>query len=61
MISEHTAKQRCQWLITAMLGEHWVDAWWSKSNKAFDNKSPADMWTEDYHRVYEYLMSVASK
>lgn len=61
MISEHNAKQRCQWLITAMVGKDLAEAWWSSPNKAFDMRTPAGVWVEDYHKVYEYLMRAASR
>lgn len=61
MISENIAKQRSQWLITAMLGKDLVDLWWNTPNKAFDMRTPAGMWVEDYAKVYNYLMSMASK
>ena len=61
MINEHIAKQRSQWLLTAMLGKNLVDHWWSTPNKAFDMRTPAGMWVEDYVKVYNYLMSRASE
>lgn len=60
MISEYVAKQRAQWLLTAMLGSQLVDAWWSSPNKAFDNRTPAGVWVEDYLKVYKYLMRSAN-
>lgn len=59
MISENTAKQRSQWLLTAMLGKDFVDLWWNTPNKAFDMRTPAGMWIEDYAKVYNYLMRSA--
>lgn len=56
MISEYVAKQRTQTLLTAMLGSKLVDAWWSSPNKAFDGKTPHDVWTTDYAKVYSYVM-----
>ena len=61
MISEHNAKQRCQWLITAMVGKDLADLWWSTPNRAFDMRTPAGIWLEDYLKVYKYLMARASE
>lgn len=61
MISEHNAKQRCQWLITAMVGKDLADVWWSTPNRAFDMRTPAGIWLEDYLKVYKYLMARASE
>ena len=61
MISEHNAKQRCQWLITAMVGKELADVWWSTPNRAFDMHTPAGIWLEDYLKVYKYLMARAGE
>jgi hypothetical protein len=61
MISEHNAKQRCQWLITAMVGKDLADVWWSTPNRAFDMRTPAGIWLEDYLKVYKYLMARAGE
>lgn len=59
MINEHIAKQRSQSLLTAMLGKDLVDHWWNNPNRAFDMRTPAGMWVEDYTKVYNYLMRCA--
>lgn len=56
MISEYVAKQRTQVLLIALLGPKLVDTWWSSPNKAFDMRTPAGMWVEDYTKVYNYVM-----
>lgn len=61
MINEHIAKQRSIVLVIALVGGELADKWWTTPNKAFDNRSPASMWIEDYHKVYEYLMRAASR
>lgn len=61
MISEHNAKQRCHWLITAMVGKDLADVWWSTPNRAFDMRTPAGIWLEDYLKVYNYLMARAGE
>lgn len=59
MISEYVAKQRSQTLLTAMLGKDLVDHWWNTPNRAFNMRTPAGMWVEDYTKVYNYLMRSA--
>lgn len=59
MISEYVAKQRAQALLTALLGSKLVETWWNTPNKAFDNRTPAGIWIEDYLKVYNYLMQNA--
>jgi hypothetical protein len=56
MISEYVAKQRTQVLLTAMLGSKLVDTWWTSPNKAFNGKIPAEVWLQDYTKVYDYVM-----
>lgn len=59
-MNEHIAKQRSNALVIAMVGKAAADVWWSSPNLAFDMRTPAGMWIEDYERVYEYLMFHAS-
>lgn len=61
MINEHIAKQRSIVLVIAMVGGELADKWWSSPNKAFDMRTPAGVWLEDYYKVYEYLMKAASR
>ena len=60
MISEYVAKQRADALLVVMIGKDLVEHWWGNPNKAFDLRTPAAVWAEDYHKVYNYLMSAAS-
>lgn len=53
---EHMLKQRSVALVQALVGEDLADAWWNSPNKAFDMRTPAGMWIEDYRRVHNYLM-----
>ena len=61
MISEYVAKQRSNALLTVMIGKDLVEHWWDSPNKAFDLKTPAAVWVEDYHKVYDYLMDAGQK
>ena len=53
---EHICKQRSDSLVIALVGENSADAWWNSANKAFDGKTPADMWLTDFRQVHNYLM-----
>ena len=61
MINEHIAKQRSIVLVIALVGGELADKWWTTPNKAFDMRTPSGVWIEDYHKVYNYLMSAASR
>ena len=54
--SEFIAKQRSNALVIALVGKAASDFWWNSPNRAFDMRTPIDMWDEDYKRVYNYLM-----
>jgi hypothetical protein len=56
-ITEHVAKQRSVALVIAMVGKDHADLWWGTPNKAFDGRTPAGVWIEDYQKVYMYLMN----
>jgi len=53
---EHIAKKRSVALVIALVGKDLADDWWNTPNRAFDMRTPAGMWIEDYQRVYNYLM-----
>lgn len=46
----------CDKLIGALVGKENVNMWWSSPNKAFDNSTPAEVFSEDPKSVYEYLI-----
>ena len=56
MITEDIAKRQSHALVIALVGEDLADDWWNTRNRAFDMRTPAGMWREDYMRVYDYLM-----
>lgn len=53
---ENMCKQRSVALVIALVGIDLTDDWWNSPNKAFDMKTPADMWVEDFRQVHNYLM-----
>lgn len=60
MIDEKVMKQRSVALVIAMVGKEAASLWWSSKNKAFDMKTPTEVWLEEPERVYLYLMGHAS-
>lgn len=55
-ISPATMRARCETLVIAMVGQELADKWWNSPNKAFDMRTPTDMWVEDFRKVHNYLM-----
>ena len=53
---EKFCKKRCVALVVGLVGVELADEWWKSPNKAFDGKTPVNMWTEDFRRVHNYLM-----
>lgn len=48
---------RARALVIAMVGGELAPKWWSSANRAFDGRTPLEMWDENPTRVYTYLMS----
>ena len=46
----------CDRLIEDLVGKENMNKWWTSPNKSFDNRTPAEMFSEDPRAVYEYLM-----
>jgi len=43
-------------MLMALLGkESLVEKWWVSKNKAFDMKTPLEMYAEDLNRVDQYI------
>jgi hypothetical protein len=43
-------------MLMALLGkESLVEKWWVSKNKAFDMKTPLEMYAEDSNRVDQYI------
>lgn len=49
-------RARSEALVIAMLGAATAPKWWASPNRAFELKTPEQMWTIDPDRVYAYLM-----
>jgi hypothetical protein len=51
------AKAKCNAILIACVGEALVSKWWYTPNRAFDLKTPAEVWeTDDWISVYKYLL-----
>ena len=50
-------KQRCDCLLTVLLGKDQVDTWWNSSHSGMYGAKPIDVFTKDPERVYNYLMN----
>ncbi len=59
MITESNARGRAIALLVALCGKDLQKKWWDIPNKAFDMRTPSDIWKEDYMRVYNYLMRMS--
>lgn len=56
MNDKNVARNRCNAILIACLGEALVSNWWDRPNKAFDMKTPDEVWSsEDWYLVYNYL------
>jgi hypothetical protein len=55
-------KSKYDRLLMALLGkEALVERWWVSKNKAFDMKTPLEMYAEDVNRVDQYIKGQFSK
>lgn len=52
-------RERCEALITAMVGKDNTELWWNTPNKAFNNSTPEEMYRLSPNIVYDYLMKQA--
>lgn len=50
-------RKRCEALIIAMVGKILAKQWWNNPNKAFDDKTPEQMYSVSPTTVYTYLMN----
>lgn len=48
---------RSEAVITALVGPSLSAKWWNSRNKAFDLKTPNEMWEIDSDIVYNYIMA----
>lgn len=57
--SAASRKVACDELLSALVGHDpkLIKLWWSGTNRAFDNQTPA---SQDIHKVYKYLAGMLS-
>ena len=56
-------KSRLDELLSALLGENNVEAWWHSANRAFEHRKPIDVFNDGRdgeRRVVKYLLAAAS-
>lgn len=56
---QRMVRQRSESLVIALVGKKLANDWWNGYNKAFE-MTPEEMWTQDFRKVYDYLMFHAS-
>jgi len=56
MNTEQEFRNIADQLITSMVGESHVAAWWTSPNQAFDGRTPETQWTQGSDAVINYLM-----
>lgn len=49
-------RNRCNALVTALVGKEYADEWWDSPNKRFDGETPRKIFDIEPNRVYNYLM-----
>jgi hypothetical protein len=49
-------RNRCNTLVTALVGKKYVEEWWDSPNKRFDGETPRKVFDIEPNRVYNYLM-----
>jgi hypothetical protein len=51
----YNLKNECDWMLKSLLGSELVAEWWQRPNRAFDGKTPSQIWEIDPEKVYQYL------
>lgn len=51
-----TLRNRCNVLLTALMGKEHIEEWWDSPNKRFDGETPRKVFDIEPNRVYNYLM-----
>lgn len=51
-------RNRCNALVTALVGEKYADEWWDSPNKIFDGETPRKTFDSEPNLVYNYLMDM---
>lgn len=47
---------RCNALLTALIGKDYVEQWWDSPNKRFDGQTPRKVFDYEPNQVYNYLL-----
>lgn len=49
-------RNRCEVMILSMVGKDYTNVWWNSPNKAFQGKTPNEVFETDPERVYDYVI-----
>ena len=49
-------RNRCEIMILSMVGKDYTNIWWNSPNKAFQGKTPNEMFDTDPEQVYDYII-----
>jgi len=47
--------ERCNIILTSLIGESLIEKWWDSPNKAFQMMTPKEQWNIDQKIVMSYL------
>ena len=59
MYTKMNTKEKCDMILTSLVGEKHVRIWWGSCNKSFDYVTPAEVFMVDPERVLNYLLEHA--
>jgi hypothetical protein len=54
-------RQRCNWLLTSLVGAKLVDQWWTSPNLHWNGQTPESIFQLYPDEVYDYLLYYAMK
>ena len=54
-------RKLCEALVISLVGKELAETWWNSANKAFDGKTPGEIYNSNPERVYNYLMRSADE
>ena len=49
-------RNRCESMILSMVGKDYANTWWNSPNKAFQGKTPNEVFDTDPEQVYDYII-----
>jgi len=55
-VSPKKLRERCDFMLTYLLGVENIEKWWSSPNMAFDGKTAKEYFETDPYEVYYYLL-----